>query len=1529
MGNKKILGIDLGTNSIGWAVLEKTGENNYRLFNKNNFTQAGVIVFPEVTSSGKTKAAERREFRGARKLKYRRKLRKYETLRVLIKENMCPLEMQDLENWKGQRNEFKQYPTSKEFLNWLNLKETKTDNTQNVYYFRDYVSRNKLDLNKQRDRYMLGRALYHMAQRRGFKSNRLDQTDLNIVQTLKDELLEVFESEKDNLQSSDDIQKLITEFFLDKGYDISGKKSEMDDDTGKDVWAKANYLLKIALNKKREYNNLQKIKDAIIHKLQKTEELGKVKTQINNLSDAIKKDKNSETLGQYFWNLYQKNRHDATNKIRGKYTSREEHYLHEFDHIMRKQFPEMVDERYGYKQQAHQRYNGIALDLYKAIFFQRPLKSQKGKVALCLLEPGKRRMQKNHYLFEEFRMWQFINHIKIKEQGSKASRFLTVEEKQTIIPLFYRVKEKFYFDDIAKKLIGKQEYKYYKDSDTDNFITFNYKKDFKVTGNPISARLKKALGDKWNQIYKIQNHKKERKQIPVTYNELAWQALLTFEYDYKLRDFAINKLGLNEKNANYFITINLPQGYANLSYKALNNILPWLRKGFIYSHAVFIAKLPEILKPEIWENYKDDIISGISYIVDNHKYINNTINNFIDRNRKKKPENRVQFSEQAEDMIKRELLNGLINEYGEDLWEAKSESEKEKIIDFVFETVKNQLAKNSFKGGTFYKITPLEDKIKSFLKGENENGLIYCEDEEKLGKLYHPSKLDNYQPIVKDGNLLLPVFKTQSVKNPTLNRAMSQLRKLVNYLLENKIIDKHTRINIEMAREVNSINRREAIQQWQEKQQQKRENAKNRLLEYFNEKCKNGPGCKEAKQITDDMILRYLLWEEQREKSIYEGENIGICDTICKGSIYDIDHIVPVTRSWDNSMANKTLARDEFNRKTKGNKLPAELENFNEIKRIAAEIYKKKYEALEKEIKKRISPTLGDKKRKKLIIQREVNRLDWEYYKSKYENFTRKTIPDGFKNRQLVETGLISRVAYEYLSCLFKNENGNSNVSTVTGRATSEFRKAWGIPDKTRDSHTHHMVDAIIIAAIDKKNYEKLAKAWEQDKKINKTKILPPWDNFVADILKLEKEKMVVHINIDNIGKHTVKIKRRRGKPVKKRVQILPEEYRNKVEGKDYKKVIVKGKVYYDLPEKVYLQGDTARDGLHKQNFYGVIKQKVGDTYVEKYVIRKEITKLKKGDIDNIVDKDIRNIIKAAVKNKIITFNKQGAKIKKDEKIWRNKDEKIEIKKVRIEFNEQMIKIKQHQPAFLSKYEYKQNYYAQNANNYLMVLYESEDKEKREVEFVNLFDYYESFNDKEDKYPKNIIKGNVIYHLMHQNNKPLILKKDLLVFIRKKDEEIQLNDEEWKYSRLYKIIGLDGDAIKLMHHTYAKGSSKALQKINQFLNDRKKEEIINELSNLGMENESIKEIIESYTKEPLEKWFKKINQILNNYYLNKGINKTAKYRKSSITSGKGGDDIFDNYEVFPYIKIKPNGFNALIENIDFIITENGKIIELT
>lgn len=170
----KILGIDTGTNSLGWAIVEKKAEQ-YCLLDKGvNIFQEGVNIDKDNESS---KAAERTGYRAIRVRYYRIKLRKIRLLHILTQHHLCPpLTSWELRQWRLKNI----YPTDELFMQWQRTDEEKG---QNPYAYRHLCLHEKLDLTQVTNRYILGRVFYHFAQRRGFLSNRKDQSseDVGVV----------------------------------------------------------------------------------------------------------------------------------------------------------------------------------------------------------------------------------------------------------------------------------------------------------------------------------------------------------------------------------------------------------------------------------------------------------------------------------------------------------------------------------------------------------------------------------------------------------------------------------------------------------------------------------------------------------------------------------------------------------------------------------------------------------------------------------------------------------------------------------------------------------------------------------------------------------------------------------------------------------------------------------------------------------------------------------------------------------------------------------------------------------------------------------------------------------------------------------------------------------------------------------------------------------------------------------------------------------------------------------------------------
>ena len=478
----KILGIDTGTNSLGWAIVVKQADEYHLLDKGVNIFQEGVKIEKGIESS---KAAERTAHKAARVRNYRIKLRKIRLLRVLSDAHLCPpFSKAELSVWRLK----KEYPKNELFMQW---QSTDDESEKTPYAYRHKCLHESLDFSSITDRYILGRAFYHMIQRRGFLSNRKDQSG---------------------------------------------------DDTGK------------------------------------------VKESISNLTQEMH-DAGYEYLGDYFYSLYNKGE-----KIRNHYTARNEHYLAEFKAICEKQD---LDKNLGPE---------VVRQIEKAIFDQRPLKSQKGQVGKCVFEKNKTKCPTSHPMYEEFRMLSFINNIKILTPNDDVLRPLSAEERALIMPLFFRKSKKLFdFEDIAKKLAPKKQYGFYKkSSDAEMPYLFNYPMDTSVSGCPVTTALKDIFGDNWiDSLCETYTLAEGKSRLNVV-NDI-WHVLFFYTDNTKLAEFAKNRLQLNDEEARTFCEISLPGDYASLSLKAICKILPYLRRGLIYSHAVFLGNLCEVMPQYEWD----------------------------------------------------------------------------------------------------------------------------------------------------------------------------------------------------------------------------------------------------------------------------------------------------------------------------------------------------------------------------------------------------------------------------------------------------------------------------------------------------------------------------------------------------------------------------------------------------------------------------------------------------------------------------------------------------------------------------------------------------------------------------------------------------------------------------------------------------------------------------------------------------------------------------------------------------------------
>lgn len=318
------------------------------------------------------------------------------------------------------------------------------------------------------------------------------------------------------------------------------------------------------------------------------------------------------------------------------------------------------------------------------------------------------------------------------------------------------------------------------------------------------------------------------------------------------------------------------------------------------------------------------------------------------------------------------------------------------------------------------------------------------------------------------------------LRNPTVVRTQNELRKVVNNLIG--LFGKPDLIRIELAREVGKS---------------KREREEMKLAIRKNERRRNdGIADLKSKGITDpsrDDVEKWMLWKESLERCPYTGDQIGF-DALFRNGEYDVEHIWPRSRSFDNSFRNKTLCRKQINIE-KGNRTPFEY--------------------------------LGhDPDRWTAIVNRlqgiTASRGGTGMSPGKVKRFLASAMLEDFTARQLVDTSYAARLATAQLKKLWPDIGPTAPVTVqpVTGRVTAQLRKLWGLNnilsddgEKTRADHRHHAIDALAVACTHPGITNVLSRYWQERDVPGgaRPQIPPPWPTIRTDADAAIKRIVVSH----------------------------------------------------------------------------------------------------------------------------------------------------------------------------------------------------------------------------------------------------------------------------------------------------------------------------------------------------------------------------------------------------------------------------------
>lgn len=1204
---EKILGLDLGTNSIGWAIRDITEISN-------QIIDKGVLTFEK--GVGEEKSIEfplvqkRTESRGKRRNYQAEKYRKWALLELLVSKGMCPLKIDELNEWrKYKKGTGRKYPQNEAFINWLRFDfnhDGKPDfealgfsKHESYYLFRMLaVSEDEMHKKIFRDNpQILGRVFYHLVQRRGFRG-RDDEESKTIMQGSKD-------------GSTKGVDTIIP--FIEK----------------------------------------------------------------------------YKTLGAALYFLQQ----DKKERIRKRYNLRTD-YEQELKEIC--QVQELDDEIYQ--------------KLWKAIVWQRPLRSQKGSVGICTFEKNKARCPVSHPLYEEYRTWVFINNLKIQlPAGIDRQVFL----REKIYPLFYHSSRDFKLSailNVLKKVGGA--------------IAANYAPETKVVSCTLLNTFEELLGADWKERYgwnaALQNNSKD---CAYSFEDI-WHVLFTFDCKEKLQEFAQQKLGLDERNADKFSKIKLQQGYATLSLSAIKKLLPYLNRGFINSDAIYLANLHKVMgESQITQEIAQAFSSVLHQIKQEHqleKQLAAVANNLISDQLNSAYRYGMDSSYQLDEDDRKDIEAKLTSVFGAYSWEKKLPSEQQYCRTYVTEQYLNFLRKpiHAKKEDLFIKPGRMHDKIFRHLQD------AYNVPEERKKHLWHPSEQETYLSAkVKNGIPQLgdPQPISRGFKNPMAMKTLHQLKRLINYLLESGKIDEDTRIVIEIARELNDANRRKALEKWQRDREKENDEYRKAIKEI-------AQGCGQSiNELDKDVIDKYRLWIEQNRMCIYTGKIISYCD-LFNGTRFDFEHTIPASMSFDNELKNLTIADSVYNRQIKQNRIPAQLPNYLEDCEIDGVVHtaieprlafmKEKVSHLEKLLDdwRNKAKFASTKDIKDSCIQRKhLIGFELDYWRRKLDTFTCKEYKIGWRNSQLRDTQVVTKYALPYLKTVF------TKVEVQKGAVTSAFREIYRLQHrlekKDRNKHSHHAIDAAVLTLIPPAAVrDKILLRYneEKDRNTNNTYHEPPrqWKDFQPyHILSIEDDVMINFQAKHRTLTPTYKNVRKRGKQ-----QFVKEK-------------TGKGKWQYKLDENgskipLIANGSSIRGQLHKESFFGAIKLKDETLLVERYPVA-AFTSI--ADCKHIVDDAVREIVRTTLEKRIAEgFSFEKAKL---EPIPFPSGKAV-IKKVRCKVAagrgylkpEKALEVKEH--TFLSKHDYKQYVYAQNEENTLCLYYEGNEEGKTERAFriVGLFE---------------------------------------------------------------------------------------------------------------------------------------------------------------------------------------------------------------
>lgn len=1009
--DKKILGLDLGTNSIGWALVNGKIRDDGDI-QLTNIEAAGSRIIPMDAAilgdfdkgNSISQTANRTGFRGVRRIRERYLLRRERLHRILNLLGFLP------QHYADELNRYGQFLSNSEpKLAWRRNAEGKHEFIfmDSFYEMLEDFRKNQPSLIADDKKVPLDWTIYYLRKKALYRKITKEELAWILLNFNQKRGYFQLRGEED-----EEIPNKLVEYYSLKVVSVEDSGDKKGKDTWYNVHLENGWIYRRPSSVPLDW--VGKTKDFVITTdlekdgSPKTDKDGNVKRSFRapkeddwgllKTKTQAEIEQSHETVGAFIYDTLLRT---PRQKIKGKLvrTIERKFYKDELTQILTKQIElhEELQDKKLYQECLFELYsqneayrNSISnrdfayLFINDIIFYQRPLKSKKSLIDDCPYEEyqyvdketGEMKkatlkcIAKSHPLFQEFRLWQFLANVHIFRKG-----VIDTDDKDVTADF---LKNENDFSDLFDWLNDR------KDIDQKTFLgypSFGLKKQAsEYRWNYVEDKLFPCNETRALMLKHLEKAGIKSDFLSKTTEEALWHILYSIEnkqeIEKALKKFAA-KYSLPETFVQAFSKCPpFKKEYGAYSAKAIKKLLPFMRMGKYWNEGEFDIntreRINKICTGEYDENIKNRVREKSMHLTDisQFKALPLWLACYIVYNR----------HSEAKDIIKWETPEDL-NYY---IKGFKQHSLRNPIVEQVIMETLRTVRDIWIQAGAI-------DEIHVELGREMKNS---ADKRAKMTQQIQENENTNLRIKALLSEFINPEFNVENV------RPFSPSQQELLKIYEDGVLHSGIEIPEDMIEIMKKLSESDA-----------------------------------KKRPTHNEILRYKLWLEQKYRSPYTGEIIPLGKLFTPA--YEIEHIIPQSRYFDDSLSNKVICESEVN-KLKDRNLGLEF-----IKIHHGEII----------------PAGNEGRSVKIFSVEEYEQFVKDHFansRGKMKKLMLEDIPESFIERQMNDSRYISKVVKTLLSNVVreKDKNGeyeqeavSKNLISSNGEITDRQKRDWGIND--------------------------------------------------------------------------------------------------------------------------------------------------------------------------------------------------------------------------------------------------------------------------------------------------------------------------------------------------------------------------------------------------------------------------------------------------------------------------------------------------